>query len=364
MKIRELTQALEQWASQSLQESYDNSGLQAGNPEAEIKGVLVCLDITEAIVEEAIEKQCNLVISHHPLLFTPLRSLTGAGWVERTLLLAVKKDIALYSMHTNLDNVTHGVNRELCQRLGLTDTQVLRPGSGPLKKLYTFVPEEQAAEVRQALFDAGAGHIGRYDHCSYNTKGFGTFRAGEGTNPYVGEKGKEHHEPEIRIEAVFPAWLEKQVVSALLEAHPYEEVAYDIIPLGNRDPRTGAGMVGSLPEPMDETAFLRHVAQALECHGLRHSPLTGRKVQRVAVCGGAGSFLLEDAIRAGAQAFVTADVKYHRFFDTDSKILLADAGHYETEQYTMQLIAGFIREKFSTFALHLTSLNTNPVNYL
>ncbi|SFV33547.1 Nif3-like dinuclear metal center hexameric protein [Thermoflavifilum thermophilum] len=362
MQINEIIQYLEEIAPLSYQESYDNAGLQVGNPGQPLQGILLTLDITETVVKEAIQKHCNLIVAHHPIMFRPLKRITGATDAERAIMLAIQSNVVLYAIHTNLDQVAQGVNAMIAERLGLLHTQVLAPMRGKLKKLVTFVPHAHAAALRAALFHAGAGVIGKYDECSYNVEGFGTFRAREGANPYVGTIGKQHQEPETRVETIFPAHLEKVVTEALLQHHPYEEVAYDIYPLDNLYPEVGPGMVGELPEPVSVEAFLHLVKEALHTGCIRYTHYTGM-IQRVAVCGGAGIFLLPEAIKAGAQAFVTADIKYHEFFQAEGRLLLMDVGHYESEQFTVDLLERLIRKKFPNFAPLKSEICTNPINY-
>lgn len=361
MRIKHITAALEAWAPRSLQEDYDNSGLQVGDPEAEITSALVCLDCTEAVVEEAARHGCGLIISHHPVIFRGLKSLSGGGYVERTILAAIRHGIALYAIHTNLDNVVTGVNAEIAARIGLKQLRVLAPKPGQLRKLVVFAPKDHAEAVRSALFSAGAGSIGAYDECSFNTEGHGTFRPGEGTDPHVGTRGQRHTEPEVRIEVILPATAERAVVAAMIAAHPYEEVAYDLVPLANVHPGIGAGLVGELPGPVEEGAFLGMVKEAFGLKAIRHTALLGKRVQRVALCGGSGAFLIGKAKAAGADAYLTGDIKYHEFFDADSKLLLADIGHYGSEQFTMNLIQRRLGEFFPTFAVRLTETVTDPI---
>jgi dinuclear metal center YbgI/SA1388 family protein len=363
MTIQEIIKHLETVAPPALQEGYDNSGLLVGDASAEANGALVCLDVTEAVVEEARANGCNLIIAHHPVIFGGLKRLTGSTWVERTVMAAIRHHIAIYAIHTNLDNVQHGVNARIAERLGLTATRILSPMKGRLRKLFTFAPHADADKVRQAMFDAGAGHIGNYDQCSFNTEGTGTFRGSEGTNPHVGERGKQHHEPETRIEVIYPEWREAAILHALRTAHPYEEVAYDIVPLANAYQETGAGMVGRLPESMAPEAFLRHLKERMATGCIRYTAFPEVKVETVALCGGSGSFLLPQAIACGAQAFITADFKYHQFFDTEGMLSVLDIGHYESERFTIDLLAELVQENFPTFAVRITSTNTNPVKY-
>jgi dinuclear metal center YbgI/SA1388 family protein len=364
MKIKDIAACIEAFAPLAYQESYDNAGLICGNPEAGIESVLVTLDCTEAVVDEAIALKCRMIVAHHPIVFSGLKKFTGRSYVERVLMKAIKNDIALYAAHTNLDNVEKGVNAVMAAKLGLTNTRVLSPRSGVLRKLVTFCPVDKASEVRQALFAAGAGHIGNYDECSFNQEGFGTFRGNEVSNAYVGEKLKQHLEKELKVEVIYSADKEGQLLDALKKAHPYEEVAFDIYALENKHPLVGSGLVGDLPKEEDEAAFIGRLKKAFGAGTVKHTALLGKEVSRVALCGGSGSFLLGDAMASGAGVFVSSDFTYHRFFDADNKIVIADIGHYESEQFTGELICSIIREKFPIFAVHLSKINTNPVHYV
>ena len=364
MKIKEITKPLEQLAPIHLQESYDNSGLLVGNPESEIKKVLITLDVTEEVLDEAINKQCNLIISHHPVIFKGLKSITGKNATERLVTKAIKNDIGFYAIHTNLDNVDTGVNSILCDRLGLKNKKILSPKKELLRKLVTFCPVDNAEKVREAIFNAGAGHIGNYSDCSFNTPGSGSFRGSEETDPYVGEKGKLHYENEIRIETIYPVYKEREILNAMFSAHPYEEVSYDIYYLGNEFSKVGSGMIAETEKEMDETEFLNIVKEMTKTGCIRHSALLGNKIRKVAVCGGSGSFLIQDAISANADIFLTGDVKYHDFFEADDKIVIADIGHYESEQFAKELICKILIKNFPTFAVLISDLNTNSVNYL
>jgi dinuclear metal center YbgI/SA1388 family protein len=354
---------LETLAPPALQEGYDNSGLLTGDPTRVCTGVLTTLDATEAVVEEARQKGCNLIVAHHPIVFSGLKRLSTKDYVARTLILAIRYDIALYAIHTNLDNVLHGVNATMADALGLLHRRVLLPKPGTLKKLYTFVPPSHAEAVRKAIFLAGGGHIGQYRDCSFSAAGEGRFTGLEGTNPFTGEPGIPHTEPEIKTEILFPAWLEPAIVQALRSAHPYEEPAYDIIRLDNTTDQTGSGLLGELPEPMSEKAFLANIKTAFGLSVIRHTPLLDKPIQRVALCGGAGSFLVRQAIAAGAHCYLTGDVKYHEFFDADGQLLFADIGHFESEQFTIGLLHEVLQQKFPTFAVLKTEVCTNPVHY-
>jgi dinuclear metal center YbgI/SA1388 family protein len=363
MKIAAIISALESLAPPALQESYDNAGLITGSPDADCAGILCCLDATEEVIAEAKGRGCNMVVAHHPIIFGGLKKINGRNYVERAVIAAIKNDIALYAIHTNLDAVAEGVSARMAERLGLEKGTILQPRDQVLRKLFTFCPPAQAETVRAALFAAGAGHIGRYSECSFNAAGTGTFRAGEGTQPFVGERGVRHEEPELKIEVIFPAWLQGALVQALKAAHPYEEVAYDIVPLANPWAEAGFGYVGEWPQALSEAAFLERLKTVFGVPLVRHSPLTGKPVRRIAVCGGAGSFLISKALAAGVDAFVTADLKYHEFFEADGRLLLADVGHFESEQFTIDLLQEFLARKFPTFAVLKTGVNTNPVRY-
>lgn len=350
MKIKDLSSFLETIAPRSYQESYDNAGLITGNPDTEITGVMVCLDSTEAVLDEAIEKGCNVVVAHHPIVFKGLKKITGRTYVERVIIKAIKHDIALYAIHTNLDNMYYqGVNTRIAEKLGLINTRVLAPKK-TLKKLYTFVPTSHSDTLRRALFEAGAGATGAFEQLSYASLGMGTLD-GKGT-------------AEVKLEVLFPAAKEGQVLRALKENHPSNPAPYDIMSVENANTDIGSGMIGELAEPMDELSFLKGVKSIMQVGCVRHTQLLGKPISKVAVCGGAGGFLLSSAMRQKADIFITADYKYHEFFDADSQIIIADIGHYESEQYTINLLQEIISQKFSTFAAYLTEVNTNPINYL
>ena len=357
-------QALEAWAPPVLQASYDNAGLLTGHDADPCTGVLCCLDVTEQVIEEALQKRCNLVVAHHPLIFGNVKKLTGnTGW-ERALIKAIKHDLAIYAIHTNLDQVLSGVNGKIASLLQLQDCRVLLPQQDVLKKLITYVPIQHAESVRQALFHAGAGKIGGYSECSFSVEGEGTFTPGLASQPFVGERGLRHSERESRLEMLFPAHLESRLLEALRKAHPYEEVAYDIFLMQNTQAEVGAGLIGELPAPVEEKLFLQMVAGTFRTGQIRHSALLGKPIRRVALCGGAGSFLISKALSAQADLFLTADLTYHDFFLADDKLVLADIGHFESEQFTIELLADFLAEKFHNFAVLKTSISTNPVHYL
>jgi dinuclear metal center YbgI/SA1388 family protein len=363
MKLSQLTNYLESLAPLAYQEDYDNSGLIVGSPDQEVYQALISLDCTEAIVDEAITTNCQVIISHHPIVFKGLKKFNGKTYVERVVEKAIRNNIAIYAIHTNLDNMMAGVNARICETLGLENCRILAPKHHILKKLVTYVPNSHADQVRNALFHAGTGNIGNYSETSFNTEGSGTFKGNEDSNPYVGEPGIRHTENEVRIETVYPINLESKVLMALVLAHPYEEVAYDLYELTNQHQQIGAGMIGELEHAIDEDAFLFDVKEKMRAKVIRHTEFTGKTVKKVAVCGGAGGFLLKQAIAAGADVFITADYKYHEFFDAEGKIMIADIGHFESEQFTQQLLYDIIRKKFAALSIRLTEINTNPVRY-
>lgn len=364
MKLKEISTFLEGIAPLSYQEDYDNSGLIVGHHDMEINGALISLDCTESVVDEAIELGFNLIISHHPIVFKGLKKFNGSNYVERVVMKAIKNDIAIYAIHTNLDHVSNGVNKRICDKLGIKNPKILSPKTGILKQLITYCPHEHAEKIRKAMFEAGAGSIGNYSECSFSLDGLGTFKANDGANPFIGEIGVRKHEAETRIELVYPANLESQILSSLHKAHPYEVVAYSTYALSNDHQEIGSGMIGDLDRDWDELEFLRFVKDKLNTKAIRYTNLRTKKIRKVAVCGGSGSFLLKNAIKQGADIFITADYKYHEFFDAESKIIIADVGHFESEQFTQELLLELIKEKFSNFALRLTLQKTNPINYL
>jgi dinuclear metal center YbgI/SA1388 family protein len=355
---------LEQMAPPVYQESYDNAGLITGSREWECHGMLTTLDATEAVIKEAVDKGCNLIVAHHPIVFSGLKKLNGKNYVEKAVISAIKHDIAIYAIHTNLDNVVPGgVNGRMAEKLGITGGRPMLLKEGVLRKLYCFVPIDHLEAVRSAIFAAGAGDIGGYSECSWSTEGMGTFKGGEGTDPFVGQPGLRHSEKEARMEMVLPAHISGAVIKAMIGAHPYEEVAYDLVDLANTHPGVGAGLIGELPQAIEEKAFLAKVKETFQTPVVRHTRLTGRPVQRVALCGGAGSFLISKALAEKADFYITADVKYHEFFDANDRMVVADIGHFESEQYTVDLLFEVLREKFRNFAVLKSETKTNPIHY-
>jgi len=363
-KIKDVTSFLESIAPRAYQESYDNAGLITGDPAWIVEKVLVTLDCTEDVVQEAITSGCNLIIAHHPIVFKGLKKLTGSHYVERVVIQAIKHDIAIYAIHTNLDNVHAGVNRKICERIGLENLKILAPKSNTLSKLVTFIPEESAETVLAALYSAGAGQIGHYKNCSFTMAGTGSFTPDALATPHVGSAFKEERVAEMRAEVIFPSHLQEQILTALRSVHPYEEVAYYVTALANDNQEVGAGMVGDLKVPVEPLAFLQGLKGSMNVQVIRHTRLLQNKIKKVAVCGGSGSFLLSRAIQAGAQAFVSADFKYHEFFDADRQILIADIGHYESEAFTKDLLVDVLMKKFPTFAIIFSRIVTNPISYI
>ncbi|XZF13700.1 Nif3-like dinuclear metal center hexameric protein [Chitinophagaceae bacterium MMS25-I14] len=364
MTVKDIVNVLEAYAPPVYQESYDNCGLQVGNPADGVAGVLLTLDVTEEIVDEAIATGCNMIVAHHPLIFSGLKRITGRNYVERIVQKAVKNDINIYAAHTNLDNMHNGVNRKIAEKLGLQQLSILSPKPATLFKLYTYAPKTHADDVREALFSAGAGSIGKYEECSFNTDGTGTFRPESGTAPMIGEAGGKREEvAEIKIEVLVPQHARGKVLKALRNAHPYEEIAYELIALANNNQEIGAGIVGMLPAPLAAEDFFNMLKTNMKTACVRHTGWTEKRVQKVALCGGSGSFLLQDAVAAGADVFVTADYKYHQFFDAEGKIIIADIGHYESEQFTVEIFKEILNKNFPNFAVLLSKINTNPVKY-
>lgn len=362
VKIKDIADYLENLAPLPLQEDYDNSGLLTGDRDTQVTGILVSLDCTEEIIREAIDKNCNMVVAHHPVIFKGLKSLTGKNYVERTVIDAIKNNIAIYAIHTNLDNVQHGVSKKIADILGLEKTRVLNPLKN-LKKIVTYIPIENTKKVLKALYQAGAGEIGNYRECSFSVEGTGTFLPGEESNPAVGSRNKPEKVNENRVEIILPAYKQEAILQALKNAHPYEEVAYYLSGLENSNQDAGAGIVGYV-KPIEPLEFLKKIKGKMKLSCIRHTGLPDKKIEKVAVCGGSGSFLLNRAIAEGADIFITSDFKYHEFFDADNRIIIADIGHYESEVFTKELIRDYLCNNFTTFAVNLSESNTNPIRYL
>jgi dinuclear metal center YbgI/SA1388 family protein len=345
-------------------EDFDNVGLLVGNPATEVTGILVCHDALESVIEEAIAKKCNLIVCFHPIVFSGVKKITGKNYVERVVIKAIKNDIAIYAVHTALDNHQEGVNKIFCDALGLTNTKILIPKPNFIRKLVTYTIPENAEQVRNALFDAGAGNIGNYENCSFNSQGIGTYMGNEHSDPKIGNRFEFVEGNEIKIEVTFEKHLESNILKALFSKHVYEEVAYEIYELQNGHQNIGLGMIGELKKPMSEKDFLLFVKDKMQAEGIRHSQFTGKPIKKVAVLGGSGSFAIKNAISAGADAFLTADLKYHNFYEAENELILADIGHFESERYTKNYIVDYLRKKILNFAIILSEENTNPVKYL
>jgi len=363
MKLKDLCSFLDSGVPLSFQEGYDNSGLQVGLPEREISSALVTLDVTEEVMNEAVAGKIDVIISHHPLIFNGIMSLAGKSYTERILYEAVKNDIAVYSAHTNLDAFSNGVSRKMSEKIGLEEIRVLSPSGNKLLKLVTYIPESHIEAVRDKLFESGAGVIGNYDNCGFTTSGTGSFRANEMAKPFTGEKGKIHFEKEIRFETILFSHLKEKVIKALLNAHPYEEVAYDLYALENKNAEIGLGCVGKFHNPVSENEFLKLVCSVFNAKGIRYSKLTGKSVRKVALCGGSGASLINLAISSEADVFLTSDIKYHDFFKAENKILLVDTGHFESEKFSGEILKDLIIKKFPKFAVRFSETDTNPINY-
>ena len=363
IKVKDIISCLEEAAPLSFQEDYDNSGLQVGDYDTVVNGVLITLDVTPEIIEEAKVNNCNLIISHHPVTLSGIKKMAGNSLPVQILTEAIRNNISIYAAHTNLDSVKNGVSGILAQKLDLINCKLLSPRKNQLLKLVTFVPHEYAGKVRNAIFEAGAGHIGNYDCCSYNIEGEGTFRGDNSTNPFVGEKGKLHTEKEIRIETIIPAFLQNKILKALIEAHPYEEPAYDFYMLENSWDKVGFGIIGELRETKEPTEFLKYLKSVTQTGCIRHTQTSVKQIKKVALCGGSGSFLLQKALNAKADVFISGDFKYHQFFETSKSMMIADIGHYESEQFTKELFFEIVTKKFPNFAVRLSEINSNPIKY-
>jgi len=364
MIVQDVINHLEELAPLSYAEDFDNVGLLVGNKNNEVKGILVTLDTLETVVDEAIEKNCNLIVSFHPIIFKGLKTFTGKTYVERVVMKAIKNDISIFAIHTALDNALQGVNDKICEKLGLVNRQILIPQVGTIKKLTTYIPEDKAEKLREALFNAGAGAIGNYNNCSFNVNGIGTFNGNENSNPTIGEKGITQYEEEIKLTVTFQKHLESKILQRLFKNHPYEEVAYEVTTLENKNQHIGMGMIGEFENAMTETSFLEHLKSKMQTKCVRHSSFLDKPIKKVAVLGGSGSFAINAAKHSGVDAYVTSDLKYHDFFTAENKLLLADIGHYESEQYTKNLLVAYLTKKIPNFAIVLSNTNTNPVKYL
>ena len=364
MKVKDFTNYLEQLAPLTLQEEYDNSGLIIGDFNMEVKGVLITLDCNDKVLDEAINNKCNLLITHHPIIFKGLKTINNDSLTEKLVVKAIKNNIAIYSIHTNLDNIINGVNSEIAKRLKLKNCRVLSSKNECLRQLVFYCPKENTTDLIEKLCSDGAGAIGNYNNCSFKSSGVGTFKPLENSNPYKGVKGKLYSSEEDRVELVFLKDKQNKILQTLKENHPYEEIAYQIYILDNEIQSVGSGLVGELDEPVDSILFLKQLKKTMNLEIVRHTHISMDKIKKIALCGGSGSFLIDEAIYSNADIFITSDIKYHQFFDIDNKIILADIGHYESEQFTKNLVYDYLTKKFTKFAILLSKVNTNPINYL
>ena len=364
MIIQDVINHLHNLAPLAYAEDFDNVGLLVGNKNEKVSGILVTLDTLEAVVDEAINNNCNLVVSFHPIIFSGLKKLTGKTYVERVVIKAIQNNIAIFSIHTALDNAFQGVNSIICDQLGLINKKILIPQSGTIKKLQTYVPKTNAEALRASLFKAGAGSLGNYESCSFNVEGEGTYLGNEDSNPVIGKKGQLHTEKETAISVTFKKHLESQVLKTLFEAHPYEEVAYEISTLENTNKHIGMGMIGELENAMETKDCLHFIKTKMNTECIRHSKPLNKPIKKIAVLGGSGSFAISAAKAAGADILVTADLKYHDFFSAENIIVLADIGHYESEQFTKTFLVDYLSKKMPNFAIILSKTNTNPIKYL
>ncbi len=364
MIVQDVLNHLHDLAPLAYAEDFDNVGLLVGDKNQSVSGILVTLDTLEAVVDEAIDQNCNLIVSFHPIIFKGLKKLTGKTYVERVVIKAIQHKIAIFSIHTALDNALEGVNDIISNQLGLKNKRILIPQSGTIKKLQTYVPKANAEALRRALFKVGAGRIGNYESCSFNVNGESTFMGNENSNPVVGEKGQSHTELETAISVTFQKHLEQKILKTLFDAHPYEEVAYEISTLENTNQHIGLGMIGDLEPEMTAENCLLFIKNKMNTECVRHSKLKDKPVKRIAVLGGSGSFAISAAKAAGADILVTADLKYHDFFTAENDIILADIGHYESEQFTKTFLVDYLSKKITNFAVILSKTNTNPIKYL
>ena len=363
MIVKEVINYLDEFSPFCYAEEFDNVGLIIGDYTQKVNGILVTLDSTESVIDEAIKSKCNLIISFHPIIFNDIKSITTNTYVERVIHKSIKNNISIIAIHTSLDNSIKGVNSAICKKLDIKNYKILIPKERTIKKLTTYIPSENVAKLKSEIFKIGGGSLGKYDNCSFSYKGLGSFKGNKKSNPKIGNKLTYTEIEEVCVNITFLKHLEKEVVKALKENHPYEEIAYEINTLENSNQNIGMGMIGELASSMDENKFLSFLKKKMKSKLIKHSKKIGKKIAKIAVLGGSGSFAIENAINSGADAFVTSDLKYHDYFKAENKILLVDIGHYESEQYTKNLIFNFLTKKIPNFAIVLSKTNTNPIMY-
>lgn len=365
MLIKEIIHHLQELAPLARQEDYDNSGLQVGRVDVDCSGALVCVDVTPAVVNEAIALGCNLIISHHPLIFKPLKHITGSSLTEQSVMIALSNNVTVYSAHTCLDNAPKGVSWKMAHMLGLEQVSVLQPQTNRMLKLSVFVPPTHADKLCESLFEAGAGHIGSYEHCVFRSQGCGSWRPLDGADPCIGTVGEVSSQPEVRLDMMLPVWKREAVEQALLAVHPYERPAYEFVAVRNSEPDAGSGAIGVLPEPMTAAQLALKIKDTFGSPVIRCSLMAPESmVQKVALCGGSGASLISHAIAAGADVYLTSDTKYHDFVDYGKRILLVDIGHHESEQCTKSIFYHLIREIFPNFAVRYSQQDINPIKYM
>jgi len=364
MTCGEIFKYIRSWAPEEIAWNKDNVGLQVGSAKRKVKNILLALDLNMKVIIEAVKKDCNIIITHHPLLFNPLRKIDTDQ--DNTSLLVeklIKHDITLFSAHTNLDFTKDGVSFELAKTLKLTNLRFLSNIKSAQYKLIVFVPEGHIEKVASAIFENGGGIIGEYSNCSFRTKGQGSFKGSKKTSPSIGKKLNYEKTDEIKLEVLIDSWKLNEILSAIRSVHPYEEIAYDVYPLNNENVNYGIGAIGELHTAMNQREFFNHVSKSLKINNFRYTTGKTNKIKTVAVCGGSGSEVIPAAIKKGADALITADIKYHTFFDNERKILLIDAGHYETEIFSLnevnKRLADLIKKKKNKVFKYNGS--TNPV---
>ncbi len=370
VRCQQIFDWIEEWADPALAEDWDHIGNLVGSPADSVSRVLVTLDVTDEVIAEAIDENVNLIVAHHPLFRDPIPYLRSDLFSSSRVYRLIQKGISLYAAHTNLDAAPGGINDVLADLLGLRDVEILFPTyEENLYKIVVFVPLGHEERVREAISARGGGWIGNYSDCTFQTEGVGTFRPLEGTKPFIGETGELERVRETRIETIAPQKKLSDLLKNMIAAHPYEEVAYDIYPLKNTGTKAGLGRIGRLPESLALADFARKVKDSL---GLGMVRITGdpqRSVSKIALCGGGGMSLLEQAIKCDADLYLTGDIRHHGALDAlDRGIALVDGGHYGTERVIVPVLADYLQKKAKEAGEGLTVLvsqiNTDPFSYI
>ena len=364
MKIKEVIQFLEQKFPLHWQEDFDNCGVQCGDKERELTGIVVCFDMSEAVIDEALAQGSNMVISHHPIIYKHgLKKIEPTNRVGKIIYKALENKILLYSMHTNIDSGKAGGNVLFAKKLELQNLSVLVPKENQFCKLVVFVPAENSALLKEAMFKIGCGNIGNYSHCSYSCEGIGSFKPLTGVNPHIGKHNRLERVDEERIEMIFPKNIKRQVIETLYGHHPYEEPAFDIITLENQNREVGLGRIGLLPTSMLAKDFILYIKEKLNLDFVKFSGNRDAEIKKVAVCGGGGASFISEALTAGVNAYITGDLKYHDFFIPENKMLLIDIGHFEGEHFIREIITSLLQENFNTFATHFTEVEIPVIHH-